>query len=54
LSKREFDDLVAFVRTGLLDERVGKENLCGLIPASVPSGAKPMVFEGCPKPRKGH
>lgn len=51
LTDREFRDLVAFVKTGLLDERVKKENLCALIPASVPSGAETMVFEGCPAPR---
>ncbi len=50
LTTQEFNDLVTFVRDGLLDERVRKENLCGLIPRSVPSGAKTMVFEGCPTP----
>lgn len=54
LSKREFDDLVAFVKTGLLDERAKKANLCALIPASLPSGAEPMVFEGCHVPRPRH
>ena len=54
LSTREFKDLVAFVKTGLLDERVKKENLCALIPASVPSGAQTMVFEGCPTIRPQH
>ena len=54
MSTREFKDLVAFVKTGLLDERVKKEHLCALIPASVPSGAQPMVFEGCPTIRSRH
>jgi cytochrome c peroxidase len=50
LTDREFDDLVNFVRDGLLDKKVMKKNLCGLLPASVPSGAATMVFEGCPTP----
>ena len=50
LTDREFDDLVKFVRNGLLDERVKKANLCRLIPAAVPSGLSTMVFEGCPTP----
>ncbi|HSP06889.1 MAG TPA: cytochrome c peroxidase, partial [Acidobacteriota bacterium] len=47
LSPREFDDLVVFVRDGLLDERAKKENLCKLVPKKVPSGLSPMVFEDC-------
>lgn len=47
LSPSEFKDLVRFVRTGLLDERALPENLCGLVPAKVPSGLPLAVFEGC-------
>ncbi len=47
LSNREFRDLVRFVRTGLLDKRVLKSNLCGIIPDSVPSGLPVLHFEGC-------
>ena len=45
----EFHDLVAFVRDGLLDERARKENLCKLVPRSVPSGFTVLQFEGCPR-----
>ena len=45
----EFADLVAFVRTGLLDRRALPQNLCALIPASLPSGMTPLRFEGCPQ-----
>ncbi len=48
LTNAEFADLVRFVRDGLLDPRVGKSNLCGLVPAAVPSGMPLAVFEGCP------
>jgi cytochrome c peroxidase len=47
LSDREFSDLVAFVRDGLLDERARKENLCALVPREVPSGLPVFQFEGC-------
>jgi cytochrome c peroxidase len=50
LTNGEFNDLVQFVRTGLLDERVKKSNLCGLIPRTVPSGLAVLTFEGCPAP----
>jgi hypothetical protein len=43
----EFADLVAFVRTGLLDRR--PENLFALIPESLPSGMTPLRFEACPQ-----
>ncbi len=49
LTDREFDDLVAFVRNGLLDKRVKPENLCKLAPASVPSGLPVFQFEACQK-----
>jgi len=48
LKQREFDDLVAFVRNGLLDKRARKENLCALVPRKLPSGYSTMVFEDCP------
>lgn len=47
LSDAEFNDLVAFVRDGLLDERVKPENLCKLMPAQVPSGLPVLEFEAC-------
>jgi cytochrome c peroxidase len=47
LTNQEFKDLVRFVKDGLLDERVKKSNLCGLIPAVVPSGLPVADFEGC-------
>jgi cytochrome c peroxidase len=47
LSGGEFEALVAFVRDGLLDERATKQNLCPLIPDSVPSGYPTMFFEEC-------
>jgi len=47
LSGGEFEALVAFVRDALLDERAKKQNLCPLIPPSVPSGYSTMVFEEC-------
>jgi cytochrome c peroxidase len=49
LTSNEFDNLVAFVRDGLLDERARKQNLCTLVPAAVPSGFTTMQFEGCPQ-----
>jgi len=47
LSPEEFQNLVAFVRTGLLDTRAQRQNLCSLIPAVLPSGMEPLRFEGC-------
>ena len=47
LTPSEFDDLVSFVRDGLLDEGVKAENLCKLVPASVPSGLPVLEFEAC-------
>jgi cytochrome c peroxidase len=38
LSHREFDDLVEFVRTGLLDDRATPERLLRLVPRELPSG----------------
>jgi cytochrome c peroxidase len=45
LSRREFLDLVEFVRDGLFDERVLK--FCEHLPASVPSGLPLQIFRGC-------
>lgn len=48
LERSEVNDLVRFVAEGLLDERARKENLCRLVPASVPSGRPVLKFSGCP------
>ncbi|HZN33718.1 MAG TPA: hypothetical protein VFB80_07855, partial [Pirellulaceae bacterium] len=45
LSRREFDDLVEFVRTGLLDERATPERLLKLVPRELPSGLPLHEFE---------
>jgi len=47
LSTGQFNDLVAFIRNGLLDERVNAKNLCGLVPPAVPSGRPVLNFEAC-------
>jgi hypothetical protein len=47
LTEHEFDELLAFVREGLLDERALPRALCRLIPAAVPSGRPMLTFEGC-------
>lgn len=52
LTAEEFDNLVTFVRTGLLDRHAEPHNLCRLIPAKLPSGLRPLGFEGCPQTRK--
>jgi hypothetical protein len=36
---------------GLLDPRARKQNLCKLVPSSVPSGLPTMEFESCPPPK---
>jgi cytochrome c peroxidase len=48
LSPQEFADLVEFVGDGLLDKGARKENLCRLVPDSVPSGMPVLKFQGCP------
>jgi cytochrome c peroxidase len=48
LTAEEFQNLVAFVRTGLLDPGAGRQNFCSLIPTTLPSGMPPMRFEECP------
>lgn len=47
LTRHEFDDLISFVGQGLLDRRARPRNLCSLVPESLPSGMRPLVFEGC-------
>ena len=55
LTNREVNDLVAFVRDGLLDERVNSEDLCKLVPSRVPSGQPVPIFEACrDRRRKPH
>jgi cytochrome c peroxidase len=49
LSADELNNLVAFVRDGLLDERATRQNLCRLVPPAVPSGFPTMRFENCPQ-----
>jgi cytochrome c peroxidase len=48
LSAQEIDDLIRFVRTGLLDERMLPVHTCALVPKSLPSGAPQLTFETCP------
>lgn len=45
LSNSEFEDLVHFVKHGLLDERATRT--CSTIPKLVPSGLALPVFQGC-------
>jgi cytochrome c peroxidase len=47
LNEGQFNDLVSFIRNGLLDERVNANNLCGLVPPTVPSGRPVLNFEAC-------
>jgi cytochrome c peroxidase len=47
LSESEIRDLVQFVRTGLLDTRATKDNLCRLVPKFVPSKLPVLTFEAC-------
>ncbi len=44
LTDEQFDDLVAFVRYGLLDPRTRPDNLRKLVPKRVPSGRPTLVF----------
>jgi cytochrome c peroxidase len=48
LTAEEQADLIEFVRTGLLDERMLPKQVCTHVPATLPSGAVPLTFEGCP------
>jgi cytochrome c peroxidase len=45
LTPSEFDDLVAFVRDGLLDSRARPERLRHLVPNVVPSGNTTLFFQ---------
>jgi len=45
LTNEQIDQLVAFVRNGLLDPRATPERLRRLIPRSVPSGRPVLIFE---------
>jgi cytochrome c peroxidase len=45
LTEAQFEQLVAFVRTGLLDPRAIPERLRRLVPHSLPSGQPVLVFE---------
>ena len=47
LTPSQFNDLVAFVRDGLLDVRARPENLCKLVPSQVPSGLPVLQFQAC-------
>jgi len=49
LTSEEFENLVTFVGTGLLDRRADRQNLCALIPVTLPSGMQPLRFEACPQ-----
>jgi cytochrome c peroxidase len=45
LTEAQFDQLLAFVRDGLLDPRATPNHLRRLIPRTVPSGRPVLVFE---------
>jgi cytochrome c peroxidase len=45
LSPTEFEDLLAFVRDGLLDPRATPRELRNLVPEAVPSGNPTLTFE---------
>lgn len=47
LTSMEYSDLLVFVRDGLLDTRILPANLCSQVPATVPSGIRQQVFQGC-------
>ena len=47
LTAAEIKDVVAFVKTGLLDPDAGPDNLCQLVPKRVPSGIPVLEFENC-------
>ena len=50
LSTQEFEDLVQFVRNGLLDQGSLPALACTHVPASLPSGMPLPKFEACPSP----
>jgi cytochrome c peroxidase len=45
LTQAQFEQLLAFVRDGLLDPRAAPDRLQHLVPHSVPSGRPVLVFE---------
>ena len=45
LTREQFDQLIAFVRDGLLDPRAAPDHLRRLVPRAVPSGRPVMLFE---------
>jgi cytochrome c peroxidase len=47
LSEHEFQDLLHFVRDGLLDDGAQAREFCPLIPNAVPSGLPILRFQGC-------
>ena len=47
LSDHEFEDLVHFVRDSLLDQGAKANELCSLVPRTVPSGLPMLRFQGC-------
>jgi len=47
LTEGEFNQLVAFVKDALLDDRAKPANLCRLVPAEVPSGLPVLQFQAC-------
>jgi cytochrome c peroxidase len=47
LTAEEFNDLLAFVRDGLLDPRATPANVCKLVPAAVPSGLTVPRYPQC-------
>jgi cytochrome c peroxidase len=47
LSESEFDDLYRFVSVGLLDRRASPRVMCELVPEALPSGFRPLKFQGC-------
>jgi cytochrome c peroxidase len=49
LDPDEFNNLVAFVRDGLLDDNATRQNTCKLIPGAVPSGLPVAHFAKCKK-----
>ncbi len=52
LNDAEFRDLVDFVGEGLLDPQAKPQALCRLVPRTLPSGNRPMLFEGCARSGK--
>ena len=47
LTDAEISDLVRFVRVSLTDRDARAEELCKLVPKKLPSGRKPLEFQGC-------